>query len=975
MGAVSHNRLIMLIRNRKGIAVITVISIVGVALLMAVAYLIGSRFESRVAYLFLSRVKARYVAESMAQVAVAMIKNDENRGIDGVDDEFVKFFSGSDVDVDGDGQVDSRWVYLSDDMRAAVKVVDESGKANLNCPFCHNQRVFEALVNRGELSKNYLKAWDYVLDYLKGPDGKWGKAGMDDDGDNYYLEKNGKDDDGDGEVDEIGEGVDDPGEFLFGDDRKLDTVEDLRRVFDWEITPKEMVVLHRYFTTYSHSPDLDGLGEPKVNLNFLSPEELVNELLVAGVSNPWAKAVNIRDFCDKDLARSELYGQSYAYRPYVWEGAPDWYSKGTVLVNSTPSDEWERWEWSGLAPGNYYCYFYGEKDGDYVGDVMANGVQGQDISSGEGLAGKAVYIGNDGKLEVKIRFRPNSGKNKAVFSRVELVPVNSSVGGNKVISGIEAVRITEVYAHPKLSLSVSSASLVHSGSWAGGENLFYNSDAGSGRKGRGTWEFGGIPNGVYYVQVWGRNDKDVVGDVDLGWAKEEHMRSGQWLSSPVRVYDGTLRISIENNESEGTTCYFRSIVLSQEPDAEFVEICNISDKEINIGGWSLSVDGKEVFPAFVPMGVKLGPKECKVLSVDGFDTTSGVAGNGLSISSLYPDLLRSQIVSLDFPVTMQPGMDVLPDSDVLELKDENGAVVDGVDLAPCDSFASIYRSPLDNTDSNHNGNFDGWSSPKEGDPLATPGICDMEGIKFANGPIDSMADLFEVSDGEGGKLSPEDVARVWARMDPWGPVFLPIKYRVSGWQVVGTGLMSGGEGDVLELHFPPDEIEDGYYRLILWLNPRCEVGVSIYSEGQWPPMSSSLWADDSGFIDLNWVKIEGGLKLRIQSRSHPVYLYGVSFSPNYSISGRINVNTATDLSMLSAGLSLPVAQRIVHTRPFSDFLGVGNLVNLIPEDELRLSDRFLSVNSDSYSIAVIGQVLKRGKVKGESRIWVGLDRK
>ncbi len=965
----------MLKKDKKGIAVITVISIVGVALLMAVAYLVGLKLESRSAYLFLSRTKARYVAESMIEIASAMIEADENRGVDGVDDGFVKFFSGSDADVDEDGKADSRWIYFGSDMRGAVRVVDESGKANLNCPLCNNQKVFEVLVNQGKLSKHYLQAWDYILEYLKGPDGRWGEAGVDDNGDNFWLEQNGRDDDGDGEVDEIGEGVDDPGEFLSGDDRRLNTIEDLRRVFDWKITPEEMVVLHRYFTTYSHSADLDAMGRPKVNLNFLPAVELLQDMLTAGVSSPWTKAVNIRDFCDKDFTRSQLYAQTYAYRPYTSDEAPDWKPAGTVMVNTTPSNNWEGWGWSGIPAGSYYCYFYGEKDGDYVGDVEVNGVRVNDVYSGQGLVGKSVYVGKDGKLEVKIRFRPDAGKEKAVFSRIELVPANSLLGGNRVITGIEAIRITEVYSHPKLSLLVSSASLIRSGAWIREGDGFCNSDGGSGESGKGVWEFSGIPNGVYYVQVWGRSDKDVVGDVDLGWVRADHVRSGEWLSSPVRVYDGTLRISVENNEAEGTTCYFRSIVLSQEPDMEYVEICNLSDKEVDIGGWSISVKDQNIFPAFIPMGTKLGPKECKILTVDGFDTTTGIGGNGLSVSQFYPNLSRSQIIPLDFSVTMRPGIDVFPDTGVLVLKDQNGGVVDGVNLSACDAFASIYRNPLDNTDFTGDGNFDAWKKPKQDEPLATPGYCDLKGIRFLNGPIRSVSDLFYVSDGEGGNLSSEDVARIWSCVSPWGIVFFPGRYHVSGWQVGGTALMAGGIGDVVELHFPSSDIRDGYYRLILAMNPLCKVKVSMYSDGKWSMISSPLWSDESGFVDLNWVKVKDGLKLRIEARSDPVYLYFVSFSPDYSIAGRVNVNTATDIGLLSTGLSLPICQRIVQCRPFSDPLGIGNLVNLIPKDQLAVADRYLSLNSDSYSVMAVGQVLKRGRVKGESRLWAGLERK
>ncbi len=970
--------------NKKGIAVITVVSIVGIGLLMALAYLFGMRYQFWTARAFLASIRAKYAAESIANYATCLINSDSEKGVDSFDDEFFKVFAGSNVDSDGDGVKDSKWIYLDDDLRAAVLIVDETGKANLNCPCQRIDLVCEELIKEGKLSADYRDFYKKVWNFLKGKDGAWGAVGKDDNYDNYILQRNGLDDDIDGEVDELAEGVDDPGEFLYpfvyGDDRFFETIDDINRIFDIN-DDKYFKTLLKYFTVNALSSDIDITDMPKENLNYLSAVQLVKNLLEVGVDSPWQKAVNIRDFVDKDFSRSQLFAQSLVFKAYSWQEAPSWKRVGDLLVTSTPSDAWEYWQWDGIMPGQYYCYLYAGEDNNYIGDVRVNGVEKLNVYSGDGITFKKVYVDNTGKLKVEIRFPAGSGKDKAFFSHVELVPAVRGLSGNKVITGIEGVRISEVYSHPKLTFLASDAKLLQQGDWQYDGAIFINNNPGGGSSGEGIWEFTGLPNGVYYVQLFGRNDTDIVGDVDVGWTKEKNFRSGQWLSSVVQIYDGTLRVKIQNNQPDGTICYFRGIVLSQEPDVEFVEITNITKQKVDIGGWFLAVDDKQGYPAYIPVGTVINPGESIVLAVDGFDNTTGIAANNIALLKQFPDVDPAKVVSLDLPIQLDNGFDFIPDSGVLYLKNTKAEVVDGVNLSRCRAFYSIYRNVFDNSDENGDGNFDSWSFGKDEDK-PTPAQADLEDedLFVKNSAVNSIAELFSVSDGQGKGLSQDDVAKIWSKLVVCGIDLYPFGHRVYGWAVEQDCLLSRSKGEELCLSWSgQDGVSSGYYHIVLSIGPYEAVEVAFCEEDICEEFSPLLWSDSSGDLDLGWIFVKNDrlkIKIRNASPTGTAHFYGLHMWPNYHWHCRININTASVISLLATGLSYQQASAIVNSRPFGvgDSAGLGDVVRLLPKDVLFFVDKFLSINSDSYTIIATGESLRKGRPEAQQRIWVGVER-
>ncbi|GAB4321716.1 MAG: hypothetical protein Kow0059_16510 [Candidatus Sumerlaeia bacterium] len=204
---------------------------------------------------------------------------------------------------------------------------DTSAKLNLNTATPGQmQRLFSAvLAGRGVDGGRAAALARALAEWRLGPDGRPGRAGVDDDQDApsvstlvtatgwearfgftstqlYPLRPAGRraassqadaaagdglDNDADGEIDEPGEQIDEPDEYIadirrpaYGDDRRLFALSDLNYVPGW--TPEIIQALTPYLTVYSESWDsfVDGSGEdkPRVNLNDVSLSELIGVL-------------------------------------------------------------------------------------------------------------------------------------------------------------------------------------------------------------------------------------------------------------------------------------------------------------------------------------------------------------------------------------------------------------------------------------------------------------------------------------------------------------------------------------------------------------------------------------------------------------------------------------------------------------------------------------------------------------------------
>ena len=157
-----------------------------------------------------------------------------------------------------------------------------------------------------------------------------------------------------------------------------------------------------------------------------------------------------------------------------------------------------------------------------------------------------------------------------------------------------------------------------------------------------------------------------VGDIDLeagthnigGWLLEDlgvikvekpgegkiKLETTEWTNSKIAAGTG----DIERNKA-----YLDYIQLSQQPDCEYVELLNISDKEVDISEWTLATSAG--FTATIPEGTKIGKGDYLVLAVDKAD------GMWAGVDEKYiPDSIRHLAEGKDdiyFEGTWPPNLD------------------------------------------------------------------------------------------------------------------------------------------------------------------------------------------------------------------------------------------------------------------------------------------------------------------------------
>ncbi len=125
-----------------------------------------------------------------------------------------------------------------------------------------------------------------IIQYRYGPDGKPGRANYDDDGDYKICQSDAIDNDFDGDIDEAGEGIDEPDEFIsdpriepYGDDRPYQYLNDLYNI---KSVDEEIIqAIAPFVTVYSSSDNLVYINDEPVvpiNINKASVEQILKQL-------------------------------------------------------------------------------------------------------------------------------------------------------------------------------------------------------------------------------------------------------------------------------------------------------------------------------------------------------------------------------------------------------------------------------------------------------------------------------------------------------------------------------------------------------------------------------------------------------------------------------------------------------------------------------------------------------------------------
>jgi len=1041
-------------RENKGIALILVVSVLAVAGIMAVSFAFTMRLELKAATNFLEATRASYLAEAGVSYAQSVLKEDEN-DIDSFEDKWHTLFTGSDVDNDGDGRGDSKWIYVYDEIeeavgRYAVLVRDKTSLLNIN--IATKQNISPLKVTEGwtpyelDLQKflSYFdlddseKTYEEILDYRYGLDGEPGAAGVDDNNNQRVLGSDGIDNNADGIIDEAGEGIDEPMEFLpdasYGDDRAFETPFELARL--QSIKDEAFKKIYAYVTSYSVDDNLDVEGRVRKNINFMDAASLATLLQDAGVSGPFQKAVNIADACDEDFSQSVI--SKLCNRLSAINRGPqgDWIWNGGRYESDVKDGEPLTVTWINLPEGEYYIGMFGVED-ELVGNVTINNMTQHSVRHGEILRFGAVAFENR-ILDLSIANSEGEGK-VCYFSHLELYPREGEKKFSSVeVRGVEGIRINEIMVKPVVTRNVFSGQ-DPGGDWELEGNYYRNDESNGGKPGEGTWIWRDVPSGKYYVRVFAGITGEYVGDVEINGARSGDMLDKGLFGAGrvVTVSGDKLTVRIQNNLSAGST-YFSSIELGQQPDAEYIELVNLTPREVDLSGWSIEGPGTEGWPASIPLGTVIGSYEHLVLCVDKGDSQEGIDGNGISFLSIWGKDKKS--AELHFVRSITPEADLLSDEpesggNIITLKDEMGHVVDQVEYfsGTFSENKSLERSdPSYIVDSNSNGIPDGWYTSRAEDG-ATPALPndndgmteeigegedreiiehDITEVIVKNKNFTSVGEIAFValSNEEWKSIPLEDAAKVADRLTVFGIRLEAEGHAVAGseggWKFVQraaplTDHFESGDVDSIGMWRweEKDGLRDGYYTLRIFGEEEEAIAVSLHlDDDTWTAFTPALTPGPCNSILFGSIEVGTGsdistpsgileLKIRNASKTGGAHFDFIRLDPVNSVDGRININTASkEVISVMPGIDEEIADRIIANRVYGNKnglrFGIGDLIatDILGSEELDKKNKFkqisnlVTVHSDIYRIIVTAQTLDGDRVLSEKKIWAVFER-
>lgn len=1028
-------------KDNKGIALILVVSVLAVAGIMAVSFAFTMRLELKAATNFLEATRASYLAEAGIGYAQVILGEDD-KDIDSFEDNWYTVFTGADVDNDGDGEPDSKWIYMYDEIgritgRYAVLVRDEASFLNINIAAKHNTsplKVTEGwspyeLDLRKFLDSFRLKdseeIYEDILDYRYGLDGEPGEAGIDDNQNERVLSSDGLDNNADGIIDEAGEGIDEPMEFIpsapYADDNVFETPFELAKIKS--ISQDTFKKIYPYITSYSSDKNIDMEGNLRKNVNSMDAASLVVLLEDAGVKDPFQKAVNVVDACDEDFSQSvisKLYNRLNAVNrgpigAWVWsDGHYESAIKGGESLKIM---------WTNLPEGEFYIGVFGV-EGKKVGDVTINGMTQKSVEHGEILRfGCVSFKDKDIILDMAIK---NNEDSTVYFSYLELYPRLGQEGfGSVEVRGVEGIRINEIMVNPVINRNVFS-SQDPGGDWTWEGSYYKNDEPNGGKQGEGSWTWQDVPDGKYYVKLFAGLTGQGIGDVEISGAHSDNMLDGELFGNGkvVSVSGGRLTVRIQNNSLSGFTC-FGSIELSQQPDAEYIEIVNLTPREVNLGGWSVVGPSGEGWPASVPLGTAIGPHEHLVLCVDKDDSQDGIKSNGISFISIWG---KEKSAELHFVRSVTPYSDLLSDEpygggNIIKLKDPMGHIVDQAEYLTGEvaKNISLERSDPSKMPTNwylseaENGGTPGLPNNNKGMKEEIGGETithEVTELSIKNKSLSSAGEVAFVplSSKEWETFSIEDVSKIADRLTTFG-IRLEAEGHIvsetgSGWKIVQRAFPltdhyeSGKADSVGTWRWGEDAgLRNGYYTLRIFGEEEEEISVSmLLADEEWTPFTPPLTPGPDAGILFGNIEVGTGsdistpsgileLKIRNVSKTGGAHFDYIRLDPVNSVAGRVNINTASKkvLSVLP-GIDEEIAERIINNRAYGNKdgrrLGIGDLIaaEALGTDDSSRKTRFkeisnlITVHSDIFRIIVTAQTLDKDRILAEKKIWAVFER-
>lgn len=989
-------------RSERGIALLIVVSLLTVVGIIGVAFVFSMFLETQAGRQFVAANQARYLAEAGISHARALLDEDGwSSRLDDRSEAWAVVPQGSDADVDGDTLLDAVWWPVRDAAgqtagRYAVRLTDESSKVHLNVAQADGVEGPDmTVVLQAAQVGDPAEAAEAIEAYRYGPDGRPGKADSDDDGDGAIDERD--------EYEPTG---------LVGDDRRLENLEELVSVAG--LTAEEVKRLSALATVYSWDANVSMQGEARVNVNTASAAELLDVLIAAGVDDPWRTAVNVADAIDADLDLSRVTKSSelVTIAPQGDLGSWVWDTDPAAHYRSAGPGGAEL-AWAMPAPTGTFQLIARGLAGVKVGDVTVAGELKPSVDDGE-LLGEFPLAGS---VQIQVVNREAAGT-PCAFRGIELVSSAPGAAG-VLVRGVEAVRFNELMVEPTIELPVAEAVFDPQGSDWGcpvGSPACMNSGVG---QARWVWTSTVVPPGRYYVRVLASAAGQTVGEVRIDGNAQLLVHGQRHPSTLLVAADGKISVTIGKTAAQGTY-YLQGLTLSVQPDAEYVELINVSDEAINVGGWTIAGELTGGREAQLPPETVIQPQGVLLAAVDLADTQSGLDGNGIDARSAWEISSDVAAVQLVFP-----GGALSPDEDWLKAAGPNAesrlslragsAVVDEVEytLAAGAGFQSLEKGdPTVIADEDQDGIDEAWFPSLQlyspGWPNDNAGMMeeDADGATstMPNRPLRSVGELAGLPSGTAWKpLAGADLAKMVDRLTVEG-------YRLETeghWDGSAAGQGAWSETAEGYTHVDPARsdvagrwrwpaLPAGDYRVSLYGCTGC-VGEQVSVRWEQPDQTMTEWSpvlttDAQGRIAVGQVTIgssaatEDGLSPWVvealcASPGGVCHLHHVRLDPRLVQVGAVNVNTAP-YAVLQAlpGMTDALAARIIAGRPYGNQQqkrrGIGDLLlgSVLGSDEQDIMGHFrelahwLTVRSEVFEMLSLGQALDGDRPQATQRI-------
>ncbi len=909
--------------NRKGQALLVVISILAILFMVGIALFILSQAERTAAHSNLDSLRARYISEAGTVYARKILQLDKEANlIDSPDDLTFKNFSGEDVDLDEDGKTESRWFNVADNQgmpfgRFSIKICDEASKVNLNTV---SQETLGQLFSLLGINTSKINT------------------------------------------------------LLSG--RPFNAIEQAGSLLG-----KENFALGRNFlSVYSKDRQIDLEREPRTYLNSSSGQSILEAFLASGIKEAYQKAANLKDASDLDLSQAYLVEFSSGnIRPNQLLAGSSWQNKG-LFYEAVQGQDAGRFIWSNLAveDGEYFCFLYGPNnfgDSDVIGEVYLDlgGLTGELLHSGEGLE-KKVKV-SSGALSLYIK--PVKDKTSR-FSDIKLISPNSKKGLNqKIITGTEALVINELMVKPSKALLINPVKLNP------GENSlteFTQIKPGSYYLKVFADKEGGL---VGDVNIHGQTTANLY---DKGYFTQSvDVDAGKKLT--VEIKNNSLNTTtfkgIEILQQPDLEWIEILNISPSEIDLSNFSIEAYSTRDELIPGWPGRIpEGTKIEPyQHLVLAVdnndgKPAPSRLRGNGIS-FQKVWGFNAVGL----IFDEYLNS--IDKSFNLLPDEGAKIILKDNlgapVDRVEYQQGQVKDFVSLERADPTAKI--------DTDYNGFFDGWflceakASATPGSTNENAGMYtrdeDNKLLKHTpnevvvfNRPISGLTEVEELSTGKAWeKFSLLDLSRMEDHF----------AYKAEDLDLAGH--YKSGEfvekGDVFESLHRGDtgvwefKVANGSYLLSILTD-------NLLTDGQGIQAAYNT-SDKAEFKDFSSIPFTQGLAFYgrvvlgegtsvlelkiINDTEKRLALKKIRLEPVNIVPGRINVNTASTEVLRSVLSKESLVGEILLNRPigmkYGLNLGVGELFLLDPE--FLLFHNYLTVKSDLYEINCRGEYIPAGK--------------